>query len=423
MSNLIFPAEQTRTVEGVGTAGTPFTSEAGLTAVIYNDAAGVNLAGIAAYPSGTSIPSAQLTLDAYGRLPFFYSPDTSTTLLYVKVGTGPVTPIFARCLGSEDPNTKLVHQAVVGALNAAYVASSAGATGNAAAPHAQLGPTAYTLNSGAVGTMHSVLALRGNDPSGDGTLRLYITPNMAGSTGIAGYTYGETAGIKIFGDPYFDGAGYRDFGIVYAPAWKENTPYDTGSWGTGAYWLNSKIGPDAGTAGALWSNNPDIGFSFQDGTFIAGRFSYVKNLAQNASWPGFIVGAGKQDIIRRTSAIVMEVQGDIGFNSTSRSIRWYQPDATTADNTVTFNSNDVTFTFSSVRRWQVKGNGSLIMGDGSTALGTTAQSGYFYMRSMAGTPTGAPGDGVSGATPLVMDTTAGKLWANLGGTWKSVTFA
>jgi hypothetical protein len=299
------------------------------------------------------------------------------------------------------------------ALRAAYAATA----GTANAPEVQLGPTTRTIHSGAVGNMHGVVGLQNNDPAGDGTTRLYILPNSA--TPPNGYTYGETAGIKVMGDPYFDGAAYRDLGIVFAPEWIESAPHDGGSNGTGAFWINSKVGPDAATAPAYWGKNPDIGFSFQDGTFIAGRFSYVVAANGQSAWTSLIVGAGKPDIAKKTSAIKLEVQGDIGFNGSGRSLRWYESDGATADNTITLNPSNVTFMFASTQRLVVRSNGNLVMGTGAGQQPTNAQTGFLHLTSMAGAPTAAPA-AETGAVPIVLDTTNNKLWAYLNGAWKGV---
>lgn len=65
-------------------------------------------------------------------------------------------------------------------------------------------------------------------------------------------------------------------------------------------------------------------------------------------------------------------------------------------------------------------SGSFIVG--GSALATSATDGFLYVPSVAGTPTGAP-TAYSATVPLLVDTTASKLWARIGGAWKSVTFA
>jgi len=59
---------------------------------------------------------------------------------------------------------------------------------------------------------------------------------------------------------------------------------------------------------------------------------------------------------------------------------------------------------------------------GMNALPLAATSGYFHAPSCAGTPTGTPQTHGS-SVPIVIDTTGSKLWARIGGTWKSTTLA
>lgn len=67
-------------------------------------------------------------------------------------------------------------------------------------------------------------------------------------------------------------------------------------------------------------------------------------------------------------------------------------------------------------------NGNLAVGLPSVA--TTATSGFLYVSSMAGAPTGSVSGSVNpGYVPMVVDTTDSKLYFNIGGTWKSVTLA
>jgi hypothetical protein len=54
------------------------------------------------------------------------------------------------------------------------------------------------------------------------------------------------------------------------------------------------------------------------------------------------------------------------------------------------------------------------------ALNTTDDAGFFFIRNMAGTPSGTPTT-YTGMTPMVFDTSANKLWVYIGGSWKSVT--
>ena len=63
---------------------------------------------------------------------------------------------------------------------------------------------------------------------------------------------------------------------------------------------------------------------------------------------------------------------------------------------------------------------SLIVG--TAALATTATDGFLYHPSCAGAPTGVPTT-QTGTMPMVLDSTDSKLYAYIGGTWKSVTLS
>lgn len=65
---------------------------------------------------------------------------------------------------------------------------------------------------------------------------------------------------------------------------------------------------------------------------------------------------------------------------------------------------------------------SLIMGNGTGRIATNATDGFLYARAMAGAPTATP-TAVVGSVPMVIDDTNSKLYARIGGVWKSVTFA
>lgn len=58
---------------------------------------------------------------------------------------------------------------------------------------------------------------------------------------------------------------------------------------------------------------------------------------------------------------------------------------------------------------------------GNTALSTGATSGFTWMPSMSGTPSGTP-TSYTGSVAMVYDTSANKLWV-YNGSWRSVTLA
>jgi hypothetical protein len=60
---------------------------------------------------------------------------------------------------------------------------------------------------------------------------------------------------------------------------------------------------------------------------------------------------------------------------------------------------------------------------GSAALATNATTGFFWIPSCPGTPSGSPTALYANAAAMIVDTTASKLWVRVGTTWKSVTVA
>lgn len=283
------------------------------------------------------------------------------------------------------------------------------AQGPVGAPDAQLGPTTRTINSGVAGTF-SVLGFQNDDPAApDSATRVYIVARAKVAAGVGG-------ALKIFGDPYFDGAEYRDMGLYFHAA--QNG--DAGYWGQGAYWINGKVGPTQAGAPTYWGKNPDIGFSFQDGATVAGRFMYI-----SAGVGMFIAGPNVPRFAPFTTAVRAEIQGDLGLNDgtnggAGKGIRWFSA-AGAANNLVQFNNADVKWIFAGAQTMRLYANGSMVHGDEVGVLANAATDGFFYLRGMAGTPAGVP-TARTGSVPLIVDTTANKLWAYLAG-WKSVTFA
>lgn len=80
-------------------------------------------------------------------------------------------------------------------------------------------------------------------------------------------------------------------------------------------------------------------------------------------------------------------------------------------------------------RWQVTATGHFVAVSnlnfwvGTAALATTATAGFLGVNSCAGAPTGVPASIPTGQIPMVVDSTNSKLYAYIGGAWKSVTLA
>lgn len=72
---------------------------------------------------------------------------------------------------------------------------------------------------------------------------------------------------------------------------------------------------------------------------------------------------------------------------------------------------------SPVERLRISANGNVVVGNSSSALSTSATSGFLYVPTCAGTPTGSP-TAVTGAAPIVIDTTNNKLYFRSGGAWR-----
>lgn len=271
------------------------------------------------------------------------------------------------------------------------------------APYVQLSPAVAALPAGGTG----ILALKSNaGASNDDGTRIYVMPRAKVTSSVGGT-------IKLFGDPFFDNAAYRDLGLYFSA--DQNT--DTGTHGTGVFWMNSKVGTAGGTSfeGEYKGKNPDIGFSFQD-SVVGGRFSLI-----GPANPVFVVGSGAPNVAKRHATVRLEMQGDLAFQGTSRVIRWESVASTTADNAMVLEAGQLRIEIQGTSQLAVKQTGSLVMG-GGTNLATTATDGFLYMRAMAGTPTGTPTPW-AGSIPMVMDGVNGKLWARIGTAWKSVTFA
>lgn len=69
-------------------------------------------------------------------------------------------------------------------------------------------------------------------------------------------------------------------------------------------------------------------------------------------------------------------------------------------------------------------SGNVIVGAG-TSLGTTATSGFLFVPSCSGAPTGVPigisVDPYTGVIPMVVDTTNLRIYVRIGSTWRYAT--
>lgn len=165
-----------------------------------------------------------------------------------------------------------------------------------------------------------------SQPSGNGS-RLYSLPTTDHVTdGVGGV-------FKVFGDDFSKDVDYRDMGWYFSANqsnYAMGPGFDTGTWGNGVFWLNSKVGP---TPSSTYGNkNPDIGFSFDDGVVVPGRI--VRFGDYNFHW---VIGPLLPQIAQQTSQIGLESQKDFAFLK-GKKIRW-ETTIGTADSYIEFGAD------------------------------------------------------------------------------------
>lgn len=277
-------------------------------------------------------------------------------------------------------------------------------TDGTGSPDAQLGPHVRTKGAGA----NSVLALQNNDPaSGDNATRVYIVPKASVTSGAGGV-------LKIFGDDYStDQTNYRDFGLYFS----QDQNGETGTRGDGCFYLNVKT--NGTKAGVL----PDLVISMQDGVGVIGRA--CSPIVGGVSKYTLVVGPGQPEHAKKR-ALVMEVQGDVGFDGAADRAIYWETTGGTSSNVLAFErtaaNGNLRLKLGGSQKALFTGSGDLVLGDNSAAMGVASTVGFLHMRSIAGTPTGTP-TLYAGAVPFAVDPAGSKLWAYVGGAWKSVTFA
>jgi len=70
---------------------------------------------------------------------------------------------------------------------------------------------------------------------------------------------------------------------------------------------------------------------------------------------------------------------------------------------------------------ELKANGDLLTSQ-LAPLATNATAGFFFLPTVGGTPTGTP-TSYTGQAAILIDTSGSKIWARIGGAWKSVAVA
>ncbi|MFF2887855.1 hypothetical protein [Paenibacillus sp. NPDC057967] len=151
---------------------------------------------------------------------------------------------------------------------------------------------------------NSYLGLENTLYSGDNGTRFYLLPKDRVTTGIGG-------AFKVFGDAYHKGpSSYRDLGIYF----HADQNGDKGTNGNGVFWINSK------SHGPLYNEKAsDIAFGFQDGRFVAGRYSLT------SSGTVFTIGKGNPTVAKLNPNIRAEVQGNLAFRNNDY-IQWASVD-------------------------------------------------------------------------------------------------
>ena len=149
-----------------------------------------------------------------------------------------------------------------------------------------------------VTSMQSYIGLVNKAYQDDNGTRFYILPKDHVTDGVGGC-------VKIFADPYHNGGDYRDLGIYFSA----NQNGDTGYNNTGVNWFNVKVLD----GGQYDGKHPDIGFSFQDGKYVGGRFTCFSNGSTV-----FVVGEQKPDTHRSGVFSKMEVQGNMAITNNNQ---------------------------------------------------------------------------------------------------------
>lgn len=141
----------------------------------------------------------------------------------------------------------------------------------------------------------------------DNGTRFYILPTGQVVKGVGGC-------LKIFADAYQNGEDYRDLGIYFSADQKDDKGYN----GNGVNWINVKV-LDGGKYNNKW---PDIGFSFQDGKYVSGRFVCFPN-----GETVLVLGKNLPKSHKSGVSSVLELQGNATIVD-NKSVRFLKSDNT-----------------------------------------------------------------------------------------------
>jgi len=165
------------------------------------------------------------------------------------------------------------------------------------------------------------------------------------------------------------------------------------------------IGNAVGTSGA-------IGIAFFNNT--AGNPAKIFAARSKAGVIGTYTAVANNDEL-----LFIDVQGSDGTDFAVAARITFTADGTVGANQVpgriTFSTANSSGTLTA--RAQIKNTGSVILNASGSALATTATDGFTYVPSCAGTPTGVP-TAVTGAIPIVVDSTNSKLYFYSNGAWR-----
>jgi len=232
----------------------------------------------------------------------------------------------------------------------------------------------------------SDIGFRKTTGTGDSGTRVYIMPSAQVASGVGG-------AIKIFGDPFWSdptfALSYRDFGLYFSA----DQVGDTGSQGTGVFWINSKQG---GTDGLFAGKNPDMGFSFQDGATTAGRWQYLPLAVYGGTTRAMLVIGPTASKSASTAVNArLEVQGDIVLDNLTTTanganpgnkINWWG--AASINNFIQFNQVDLTVKVEGKVALKLKAAGGVMLGDNSAEIAAAATTGHLQIPSVPTAPTG-----------------------------------
>lgn len=232
-----------------------------------------------------------------------------------------------------------------------------------------------------------------NLSSRGGTHGVYLYGGGSNAPNRATFTNVNVAGAATSGVT-FNGA---IDGVVFVNLVTDGSAIVVGASVTNARFIGGVIPSgytDSGTGTQL------IGVSGQVGPLTAGR-STTQNLT--------LTGDGSANYLTGVSASGVAKRFEVFADTNSGEFR-----------AGTKAASDAVLYANNVAGFKVDTNSHNLLGLASPA--TSATTGFAYLPTMAGTPSGAPTT-YTGRSPMVVDSTGSKLWVRVSGVWKSTTLA